>query len=131
MNPGPETWQLSTCNPTGLTGKAAQFATLAPGIAAVSESHLTAQGLVQFRKELVGTKSPLQSCTVTQLRTVPMQLSPMGESRPGFVFSLRSRVEFIPRALRKTFLKPVGWLVPIFGLTENGFMEGWHMGMLT
>ena len=58
MNPGPETWQLSTCNPTGLTGKAAQFATLAPGIAAVSESHLTAQGLVQFRKELVGTKSP-------------------------------------------------------------------------
>ena len=41
MNPGPETWQLSTCNPTGLTGKAAQFATLAPGIAAVSESHLT------------------------------------------------------------------------------------------
>eukprot|EP00435_Cladocopium_sp_Y103_P027033 s874_g6.t1 len=52
------TWRLSTANPTGLTGKAKNFEALAPGIVAVSESHLTPQGIVKFGKELHGTKSP-------------------------------------------------------------------------
>ena len=58
MNPGPMTWRLSTANPTGLAGKATSFADFAPGIVAVSESHLTKQGIVKFGRELRGTKSP-------------------------------------------------------------------------
>ena len=58
MNPGPQLWRISSCNPTGLSGKAAEFSSLGPGIVAVSETHLTTQGIIRFNKELKGTKSP-------------------------------------------------------------------------
>ena len=58
MNPGPMTWHLSTANPTGLAGKAKSFDAISPGIVAVSETHLTPQGIAKFGKELHGTKSP-------------------------------------------------------------------------
>lgn len=56
-NPGPEIWHLAASNPTGLTGKASSFASLDPGIIAVSETHLTDQGLIRFKQELKGSKS--------------------------------------------------------------------------
>ena len=57
-NPGP--FAISSINPTGLAGKGAEFDSLPRGIYAVSESHLTPQGLTRFRAELKGQKSSFQ-----------------------------------------------------------------------
>ena len=58
LNPGP--FAISAINPTGLAGKGAEFDSLPMGIYAVSESHLTPQGLTRFRQELKGCKSKFQ-----------------------------------------------------------------------
>ena len=55
LNPGP--FAIAAVNPTGLPGKSAEFDSFPTGIYAVSESHLTPQGLTRFRQELKGGKS--------------------------------------------------------------------------
>ena len=47
--PGPV---LGNMNPTGLAGKSAELATLAPGVFAVQETHLTPIGISRFKQEL-------------------------------------------------------------------------------
>ena len=61
-HPGPddgkgEFW-LGAINPTGLNGKAAYCSLLEPGIYGVSETHLSSQGISQFRLGLRLAKSP-------------------------------------------------------------------------
>ena len=61
-HPGPddgkgEFW-LGAINPTGLNGKAAYCSLLKPGIYGVSETHLSSQGISQFRLGLRLAKSP-------------------------------------------------------------------------
>ena len=54
-NPGPSQNQpfvIATCNPTGLLGKASHFKEMPCGVYGVAESHLTTEGVVQFRHEL-------------------------------------------------------------------------------
>ncbi len=58
LNPGP--FAIAAINPTGLSGKGAEFDSLPKGIYAVSESHLTPQGITRFRAELKGSKSDFQ-----------------------------------------------------------------------
>lgn len=54
-NPGP--WHLTASNPTGVATKAELFEPYLPGIAAISETHLTQMGAQRFQSEL-RTKCP-------------------------------------------------------------------------
>ena len=45
-------FQVGAINPTGLNGKASVLSTIHPGIWGISETHLSAQGLRQFRQGL-------------------------------------------------------------------------------
>lgn len=50
--PGPLNFRLGVCNPNGLANKAALFAMQESDVWCVSETHLTAGGIKQFRREL-------------------------------------------------------------------------------
>ena len=47
--PGPV---VGNMNPTGLASKTAELATLATGVYAVQETHLTTMGIARFKQEL-------------------------------------------------------------------------------
>lgn len=53
LNPGP--WHLTASNPTGVATKAELFQDFLPGIAAISETHLTAVGARRFKAELANS----------------------------------------------------------------------------
>ena len=55
--PGPV---LGNMNPTGLAGKSAELATLAPGVFAVQETHLTTLGISRFKQELQWNKTGMK-----------------------------------------------------------------------
>ena len=51
-------FQVGAINPTGLNGKASVLSTIHPGIWGISETHLSAQGLRQFRQGLRLNQAP-------------------------------------------------------------------------
>lgn len=83
-NPGPI---IGSVNPTGLLGKAALVHQLPQGVYSVCESHLTAEGLCQFRKEL--------SIRGTQMRYFSSSNAPLIRSAVGVIGGKSTGVGFL------------------------------------
>eukprot|EP00435_Cladocopium_sp_Y103_P013434 s711_g3.t1 len=57
MNPGPEIWRVATANPTANHPFRSSKSLERGRLIAVTETHLTPQGLIRFKSELKGSKS--------------------------------------------------------------------------
>lgn len=133
-HPGPSQhhpFVIATCNPTGLLGKASHFKEMPDGVYGISESHLTTEGVVQFRRELqlhkVNAKY-LMSRPSPRIR--PAMGSSVGNAQ-GWASFLIIRVVIFQCNGQNRCIKLHAHMFQVFASRAHGLMLGFFMAMHT